>query len=1113
MGALEDAVQDAANFITPLLVGNEDKSGEQEFLDLLDRKMPSAGGDSGKQEVVKRALALLNNIHQADQARLTESPYDGTLVGMVYGLIDLLVLQGILPSLSSGVAFAQRPRSVLIPAASKLTTPDEALLVEVITNLLSVIATRGAGIEPLITQRALPDVISGVAELAFSPSGNQESCSKFQVDYFRLLDNTPTSRLLPVLSAFVQQGLPFWLRNRLSHSLSTLPLRPHGVRHTIEFIASSYSFTPPSQDDGEPTSTSQGPPIPLEAITQASRLLSSVPRNMEPEDWFTKLAPQLLELLDGDEGTEMSKAAGQIIASGILSRKSLGAPGTVGWKLFVEPLLQCLDPSPETTTHATKTVLSQRSATLEEVLVPEKELMLALRRLAIISSSHPHPGLAKRLVTPVLLPLWGVLTYTKRPRAAEAKRNRSFLDPFWSETVHATLIRYIKLSSGPKSIDLLAKNLFWDGGPTWTFGPGSEGGIEIRRRPSDRLGLGDMGGLITRIERMDEQVSTFVKLLSDGGIDDDTAGTVFLGITRRWLSSGRSSKVVKPNLTHDADEDPLELLTNAKLSEAMAQGLKDKFASQPKHIMELVWQLLDDFVKEQRTKLKRREDLKRVNYSSLENIVPKDSLSQISRDPALLHNAEIDSEDLVSFSLSLLNTLVTSSDFQRTPETAMLLSNILPNLQFLAESHRDIPISPGISNAARGIIPIVASSPTTPSTTHEDPFSSYRLSLSTALEDLTSPEPPNRAWALSTLRGLIANPDSSAIIDVPSIAHRLLSTSLTDTDSYIYTAVIPVLVALTSLAPRLVMRILVDAFIDTDERSIDIQTKKDGVSGLEFRLRIGEVLHNIILESGIWDSRKDIASRLNVLQLLTDSMLTVASRRGQRQKTLSVRQENAAKKERERAKAEEAWGGPIPSLQLEEEDETPDQEKEREMLERIVKGWEDTGVEEDVRLRTSPLSILGLAFEHRLHLMKQMTVDTAIEMALSVLVLETGDEKTILRRAAALVVMGLLRGMDKMFEEDKEATIRLESSKWEEVERVMKWVRNDASDEILKGHAESVLEGLETWRMKSWFGLRAKNQLEVQSHGLEGGLRGLAINPVQSGGVLPGKSSKIKEVR
>lgn len=49
---------------------------------------------------------------------------------------------------------------------------------------------------------------------------------------------------------------------------------------------------------------------------------------MNPESWYSAIAPQLLVSLDGNEGPDLVKAAAYIIGFGILGKESSGAQGT-----------------------------------------------------------------------------------------------------------------------------------------------------------------------------------------------------------------------------------------------------------------------------------------------------------------------------------------------------------------------------------------------------------------------------------------------------------------------------------------------------------------------------------------------------------------------------------------------------------------------------------------------------------------------------------------------------------------------------------------------------------------------------------------------------------------
>ncbi|KAF2255501.1 hypothetical protein BU26DRAFT_512473 [Trematosphaeria pertusa] len=1052
MGAVEDAVDAAAHFVSP-------------FLDQASDRHADAGkGGFEARQLVEEALSHLQAINTAEQASDPDAPYDASLVGIMYGLLDLIASLGILPHLSPGVLFNKRPRSVLMPSLSISSRRDELLLSDVTKALIPISEQNGTGVQPLLSQRLLPDIISALAELSFSPHTSEASRSMYKPVYGKVLATTPTSRLLPVLASFLQQDLPPWLRQGLSRELAMVPLRPHGVRHTIEFLSLSY-LSKNSQVPQDASGSQAQLPLPLEAITQASKLLVSVPSGMSQDDWFTQLAPQLWTLLDGSEGKELSRAAGQIVAGGILNRKTTGSPGTIGWELFAAPLLKAIHP---------KVVVGARvrQSTANRVIVSEQDLELSLKRMATIASSYSHAGLIKRLVGPVLLSLWGLFAHaTSRPS----------LDKGWTELPRAIILRYMTVACEPARIDTIADNLFWNGESSWTFAPGSRGGIEIRQRPHDGDDSADMGDILSRIGYLDERVSMLLSLLADANVEDQIAGAIFLQTTRKWLSPGQGTK---RSLTQEPDMDPLAMLTYAKLSEAMAATFKANFARSPQHIIELMAQLLQNFVDEHKTKSRSIADANKPSRATL------GSLAQPHLGNAAV-GSERESEDLVSFALSIFTTVVGSPDFKRTPETSMLFNAVQSSLQYLSQPSHALPVPPLIAHAATNLVQII--SPTPVSTPATDPLMQYRVTLKSAFTDLTSPEPPNRTWALSTLRNLIQNPTAFPLIDIPATTQMLLSVSIPDPESYVHLAAMPVLVDLAVRAPNPTIGILIDAFIDVDERSLQLKKEQEIEQALNFRLRVGEVLNDIVLEDRLWVTGRALAARYTSLKLVVEATLSLASRRGQRKQTLAKRMEFVEAERKEQEEGEAAWGGPIPNL-LDPEAENLVEQAERDALLKILQGWEETGIEEDVRIRASALSILGSIMEERLGLLSQATVDAGLQMVLMILSVETGEAKGILRRAAVLVVMGLLKGIDAALEGGKESAVGLGMEPAEEVERVVKWVRDEDVDGLVRDHAGSVVEGLETLRMKKLYKIRDGGFRLGPDLGLEGSLRGLGVD-------------------
>ena len=1071
MGAAEQAVDAAANFVGPFVHANANHAAER-------------SGDTSLENsaLVREAMEHLQAINAADLDADPEAPYDASLAGIVYGLVDLIAALGILPYLSPGVAFSQRPRSVLIATFTVSSRQHKELLSDTVQPLLDILGQKeGTGLQPLLVQRSLPDIISALAELAFSPACTQQDHSAFGPAYDDLLARTPTSRLLPILTTFLQQPLPAWLKPRMGTELATVPTRPHGVRHVIEFLSLSYL----SQNSRVPQDAS-GPqsriPIPLEAVSQASKLLVSPPSGTSQEEWIQRLEPQLLGLLDGDEGRELSRAAGQIIAGGILSKRSTGAPGTIGWKLFAQPLLEAMSPKDIGTAEL-------RKSTGDRVLVHDQRLLHALQRLAVITTSYSHSGLLKRLIGPVLLPLWALLNFA---------RTKQSLDKIWSELPRDILSRYMTVACDPKHVDLIVTNLFWDGTSNWNFGPGTRGGIEIRlRREEGTGGLEGMGSILSRISELGARIDLITSLLAGAKVSDDTVGLIFLQVTKRWLSPGHATKT---SLLLEDDRDPLTALIDAKLSEALASRFKDNLARSPQHIIELVGQLLQNYVSCHRARLEQQSKShkpSRVNLGSI--VTPRSDAGEKTGE------GDMAEDDLVSFAISILNTLIATPEFQRTSTIDSLLSQIASRLQYLVHTQHTAPISPVIINSASSLLQLLE--PTAPSSTAKtslaDPLVVHRATLQAARQDLTSPEAPNRTWALSTLHKVIQDPSAFPVVDVPSTTYLILSASLADAESYVHTAAIPVLVSLALQAPHPVVKILVDAFLDVDERSLRLskgkmteEKEREVQEALDYRLRVGEVLNNIVLDSAFWFAA-DVGMRVKYSSIkhITSACLSLASRRGHRVKTQTSRQTVSLQIVRQQEEAEAAWSGPIPNI-LEPDDEASAADKaDYEALSKIVKEWEDTGIEEDVRIRASALSIFGTVLEKRLQFVNQATVDAGLQIVLLVLTMETAEAFFIVRRAAVLVVMGLLRALDEALDNGQDSGVGLGMKQQHEVEGVLRWAKDEDRDELVRDHAASVLEGQETLRMKKLYRVRGEGMKLGPDLGLEGGLRGLNMKP------------------
>src|SRR5690348_16778031 len=86
----------------------------------------------------------------------------------------------------------------------------------------------------------------------------------------------------------------------------------------------------------------------------------------------------------------------------------------------------------------------------EHVIVTPDDLAKALRRLQSLLNPHPNPGLCKRLIGRVLLPLW---TLSSWPNSA-GQTKESYSSP------SAELLKiYFKLESSQEVLQVLIQNL------------------------------------------------------------------------------------------------------------------------------------------------------------------------------------------------------------------------------------------------------------------------------------------------------------------------------------------------------------------------------------------------------------------------------------------------------------------------------------------------------------------------------------------------------------------------------------------------------------------------------------------------------------------------------
>ncbi|KAI1411006.1 hypothetical protein F5Y13DRAFT_201749 [Hypoxylon sp. FL1857] len=631
---------------------------------------------------------------------------------------------------------------------------------------------------------------------AFQPSSDEASRSEGQREFSALLSRTKPIALMSALSKLTQPDrVPGWLRVPLMDVLTLLPQRPDGVRATLEFVFSVHpSSTVRMSEAAAPQK--QGANITMEALRLASNLLSTPPATVSPDQWFPGIAPQLLALLDGKDGPDLVKAAAYVIGFGVLGRKQFGAPGSPGWKAFAEPMLAKINPTlsssepqnePLVFSAGPDEVVDLRK---ETILVGADELHTALKRLSSLLDSHPNPGLTKRLLAPLMTPLWTISSWPSVNTEFD-ERYRNPAD---------TLLRiYLKLSGSPEKFQTLIGNLLVNGNTStpnlrWVYEKVDDSQLQVKRL----RGNTNTPDFELNLSLLESKSDAFVELLRSVGTDSDIS-TLFLNLLRGSLGSTEASvheiRLVPEN---EQPKDPAIQLVESKVLQKMMEKLSDRLVSGWKQLLELV-----------------------------DEILGKSQASETAMN-----------DEATSAALSLLNLVVASPGFQRSNVRDDLLASIEDSLERITKSQE-----PDISQTARNLSLLLkyrdsledpSDQPTAPTDRQIEDRKTYNLAIS-YITQADSP-PPVRTEGLNLLSGLIRA--RSPILDIQSTL-VLLSSLLNEDDDYINLTVVRLFTQLADKHPRSTTKEILEHYVDANE-----------LEATDTRLRFGEALLQVIQRLG-----------------------------------------------------------------------------------------------------------------------------------------------------------------------------------------------------------------------------------------------------------------------
>ncbi|KAL4882603.1 hypothetical protein BJY04DRAFT_37460 [Aspergillus karnatakaensis] len=1015
---IREAFAAANEFLSPVLQRDElQKSRGKSLIALLSQESSEPSeGISGRAAVIGKALDLLSQIHVAfvnpvivapQRSLCGENQKDPNLEDakrrrILHALLDLVSLEGIYPSLSSGVGIPLQQRVItVLPAGviAQQATPmskqpqNEALLRCILVGVSDIIFDTRPSIQPVITGRILSDIISASSDLGYNPNIlTHDGQSRYRQILTKVIEDTSSQNLLPTLSAFLQSNPAPWFKSIITGQLSRVPLRVNGVMQTLIFLASQFA---PSLGQEAQEQASSGPHITVNAIMHASRLLSAVPQDMEAPDYFKSIGPQLLALIDGDD-LDLRKAAAYIIGNGILGKKAYGTPGTIGHSIFLEPIFKTLLGALDAASRVhLKPPNETQNSMSEHISSSEPEILLAVSRLKTLVLQPPNPGLVKRAVFPILVPLWGLACFSMQQQHTALHND-----------VMAILQTYFGISVGFPPLKKVVDNLLWDGGSTCRYASDSRNKV-LLRKPVTNESHSNVVGLIDTLQ---SRAKLFTSLLDADPSRDEQTGEVFLYVSKTWLARPSSNartpqKLLLPNDIDESD-DFIGKLVSAKLAETLLDNFKDTLSRRPLKVLELIKHLIDGALSETETLRKQTDSHSsgKVSLSSLANIVP-------SQEAEPNETSENDSSESLQVVFSLLSTIMASPDFSMSSETSVILTDIKERLDKLLFR---LPSSLSKSGTtASMLLEIQLVSPEQQEAkgkSSETPdFEIHRR----ALTNLNSELAPVQAEGFSLLSDLVKK--SSPILDIPSTL-TLLLTIITDSseaaanDEFIYLNAIKLIGTLASRHPRTVIKTLVERYIDRSENAT-----------LDQRLKVGEALLRTV---------QDLGEALSgeTAKVLGEGLISVAGRRAQkpqaqrsRQQALETERRKREREDRQRQKDESSgWKLSAPKILEEIIDEDGSDTETPEQASRsanIISAWAAGSARDeepdDLRVRASALSILATAIQTNILGLGASILSSSVDLALKTLTLEPDDESAILRRASAVLLLDILKSLDE----------------------------------------------------------------------------------------------------
>lgn len=725
--------------------------------------------------------------------------------------------------------------------------------------------------------------------------------------------------------------------------------------------------------------------------------------------------------------------------------------GAPGWNSFVQPLIEQVNPSLQEASRDTKAVKKEQEEDIidlsrDTVLVSSSSLELAINRLKVLVLSNPSPGLCRRVLKPVLLQLWTLTSWSNPSKDITVK---------YCTPARSLLRTYIRLFGKVENMTPIITNILCRGSAdgssvAWQFKQTGMTSIAIvmplQPRPGAQVDL--------ELTELESKAETFVNVISDTCSNDEIS-SLFLYLLHRWIQVLEAQYSINTRASPDEQPvaTPIQNLVEVSILQRFMELSPEKLISQFDQLIDIICQVLEGD----------------------------------SRTPF--------GDDLISVVLSLLNLVITAPSFQRSDIKAAQLQLVEASLNRIGSTDRtdaaDTAKNLGMLLKYRDDIdPTDQKQPSqAPSVRQIEDKRVYNLAMNYIMGDSDNP-PPVVSEGLNMLSILILA--ESPVLDITA-ATVLMSSLLKNNEDYINLRVIKLFTQIADRHPKLTTRELLDNYLDAQEKlSTDI------------RLRFGEALVQVIERLGETFSG-DFATQTG------ETLLSIAGRRGYRPKTMAKQAREERLEKLKSAKAGSSSPDEEETMDMDDSEEMTEAERaNNDILAQIVQGWESKRGSEDIRMRTSALSIFGVGLEVNIAGLGATLVTNAVDLCVNVLTIEREVESGILRRAAIICILNFVRALDEAKESGRSLGFGLTDQSREDISRTLNYIAETDNDGLVQQHARDVVESLENWHVGNL--IPQQNQGGTAAAGLAR-LAGLQVNPsISPGGGSGQPRPRIEEV-